>query len=419
MKKIVSVFCAVVLLVSSFSVCVSALSATDANSALEAQNAAFKQLVVERLDVNASGKIEAADARLVLLASAGLSEDALKSEANADIDGDGKVTAIDARVFLRLAAGLEHPEKYAAFSDEEKFEYFKAIINSIKPNAYKYYRYNLETNPSVKHDNQPLVDDINKQMQKLADRFNMGEEIDFGKELTTPVSPSSSTYGDTLYASKSNLPVKYNELACLATLSNVKKVEYKTGETYKIETKVRQSSKNIVYTDTMAGLDSIKVTVKDDASVVIKNSGNDFSALHVSKLLNALSDLDIAIMKNENQNSIESLEKTFSGMGDFDFDMTPKSIIYHDSYVKIYFEPDTGKPVAVDYNLGYNIVMNMYMFIDIKGEDVADMGNLGNLLFGEQLLKVDGEVNLDTQMNVFNSYYFYENNPNHAVLSAE
>lgn len=416
MKKIVSVFCAVVLLVSSFSVCVSALSVTDANSALEAQNAAFKQLVVERLDVNASGKIEAADARLVLLASAGLSEDALKSEANADIDGDGKVTAIDARVFLRLAAGLETPEKYVAFSDAEKFDYFKAIINSIKPNKYNFYIYNLETNPSVSHNNPEMVKDINEQMNDVASKFGMDEEMDFGKELTTPVAPVSQTFSAKI-ASKTSIPVKGNDLACIATLSNVKKVEYKTGETYKIETKVRQSSKNIVYTDTMAGLDSITVYIRDDASVAIKDSGNNFDSLNVATMLEALDDVDIALMKRQNADSIASLENSFSGMGDFDFEMTPKTIRYHDSYVKVYFEPDTGKPIAVDYNLRYNIVMNMDIFIDINAMDLITGGSSGSS-FG-QILYVDDDVDLDTEMNVFNSYYFFDNNPNHAVLSAE
>ena len=112
MKKIISVICAVVLLVSSFAFSVNALTADEAKSNLAAQNTAFIKMINDRIDVDNSGKIQASDARLVLLASAGLNDSALKNKANADIDGDGKITAIDARTFLRIAASLESIEKY-------------------------------------------------------------------------------------------------------------------------------------------------------------------------------------------------------------------------------------------------------------------------------------------------------------------
>lgn len=58
-------------------------------------------------DVNSDGNVTAADARLVLRASARL--DVLSDDvfAHADADRDGKIAASDARLILRCAAGLE------------------------------------------------------------------------------------------------------------------------------------------------------------------------------------------------------------------------------------------------------------------------------------------------------------------------
>ena len=60
-------------------------------------------------DVNADGKITAADARLALRLSAGLETiDKMKVSVTViDYNGDGKITAADARKILRKAAGLE------------------------------------------------------------------------------------------------------------------------------------------------------------------------------------------------------------------------------------------------------------------------------------------------------------------------
>ena len=58
-------------------------------------------------DVNYDGKLTAADARLILRATAQLelfTADQLKL---ADMNGDGKITAADARYALRKSAGLE------------------------------------------------------------------------------------------------------------------------------------------------------------------------------------------------------------------------------------------------------------------------------------------------------------------------
>lgn len=58
-------------------------------------------------DVNLDGKVNAADARLALRASAKLAKLNKTQNWNADINKDGKVTATDARAILRLSAKLK------------------------------------------------------------------------------------------------------------------------------------------------------------------------------------------------------------------------------------------------------------------------------------------------------------------------
>lgn len=58
-------------------------------------------------DVDGDGKVEAADARTALRASAKLETLDPDERMRADIDGDGKVTAADARKILRKSAGLK------------------------------------------------------------------------------------------------------------------------------------------------------------------------------------------------------------------------------------------------------------------------------------------------------------------------
>ncbi len=57
-------------------------------------------------DVNADGRITAADARLILRFSAGIQRYTVAQQAKADINGDGRITAADARLVLRIAASM-------------------------------------------------------------------------------------------------------------------------------------------------------------------------------------------------------------------------------------------------------------------------------------------------------------------------
>lgn len=58
-------------------------------------------------DVNSNGKIDAADARLILRHAAGLENFSQTQQKNADVTADGKITAADARKVLRASAKLE------------------------------------------------------------------------------------------------------------------------------------------------------------------------------------------------------------------------------------------------------------------------------------------------------------------------
>lgn len=58
-------------------------------------------------DADGDGEITAADARLILRASAGIEKLQGQNLSNADADGDGEITAADARKVLRESAGLD------------------------------------------------------------------------------------------------------------------------------------------------------------------------------------------------------------------------------------------------------------------------------------------------------------------------
>lgn len=77
-------------------------------------------------DVDADGKVTAADARLALRASVGLEKYTANSApfTASDVDADGRITAADARLILRAAVGLEklvpkHVHSFGAWTAEK------------------------------------------------------------------------------------------------------------------------------------------------------------------------------------------------------------------------------------------------------------------------------------------------------------
>ena len=91
-------------------------------------------------DVDADGKVTAADARFVLRAAVGLENVRPGSElfTDADVDGDGKLTAGDARALLRAAVGLEALSADAALLRA----YLRSILIPFKGLSAE-FRYNL------------------------------------------------------------------------------------------------------------------------------------------------------------------------------------------------------------------------------------------------------------------------------------
>lgn len=73
-------------------------------------------------DVNGDGKISAADARLVLRASASLGELTPDQQLVAEVTGDGKISAADARLILRAAAELDTLPEITVEPDSETDE---------------------------------------------------------------------------------------------------------------------------------------------------------------------------------------------------------------------------------------------------------------------------------------------------------
>lgn len=82
-------------------------------------------------DVDGSGKITAADARIVLRNSASLEVLSDEQKAAADIDGNGNVTAADARIILRISASLDSINNYISVEpDFDTLELSNYILTS-------------------------------------------------------------------------------------------------------------------------------------------------------------------------------------------------------------------------------------------------------------------------------------------------
>lgn len=425
MKKIISVICAVVFLLSSVSVSAFALTKTDADADLAAQNKTFNDLTIGKMDVNASGKIDAGDARAVLLCSAGLEENGI-NKANADIDKDGKVTAIDARIFLRMSAKLEKPEKYYNVSDAQKLSYFTSIINSIKPNSYAYYQSAVDTTEKIDYnDKNGVIADINRQFSIYADMDESMKGFNFGDELKASVGDKYSPYLSNITTSRkiqnSNYPVKDNDLAFLATIDDVKKIEYKTNETCEFAI-YNSALTSLRYKDTITNLDSITVYLKDDAKLSLTGNADAFNNTYAGKALDVLSvdEIDEDIVGDLGLDSITGMED----LGKCEITMTPKTLQYHDCYVKVYFYPETGIPVATEHNLNYTIGMNMDLLIDFDPSnltaDIPGMDIIFDIILREnkgKILYVDGDFDLNNTMSTKTCVYLYQNNPNHITFN--
>lgn len=420
MKKIISVICAVVLLVSSFAFSVNALTADEAKSNLATQNAAFVKMIKERIDVDNSGKIQASDARLVLLASAGLNDSALKNKTNADIDGDGKITAIDARTFLRIAASLEPIEKYLKLTNAEKYNYFLAIINSIKPGTPRYYSSVTDETKKINYkDPDNVVGQINDQVRGLGEKVEQLSKIfpdlkdadlsetknfDFAqsiKEAEGKKQYVSFKTASTQTVQKSNYPVIGNELACLLDIKDIKSVKYETNQVFTYE-KIKSGTNVVTYTESVSGLDAITVYVNDDKAVSLTGDiSGRFDNLTVNKAFDTLSEAEIKniLVENATAGDLGEIEN-MKEFGTIELNVEPKTLQYKDSYIKVYFDPATGTPVGTVHNLGYAINMKMTTFVDISFDII-------------KIFNVSGTMEMENVLSTETKVYLYETNPDH------
>lgn len=412
MKKIIAAICAVVLLISSVSVSALALTKEDADSAVIAQ----KNLFDEAFGQN----ITAADARNVLLTSAGLKTEDVDTKLF-DIDGDGRITAIDARTFLRIAAKLENiNDHYASI----KYDYFLAIINSVKPSGSKFYESAIEEIEKVSYvDYNDVVGQMNKQLDMYSSYDESMKGYDFAKELRASEGEKTLNYrmANTQVITNNNYPVKENELACFASLDDIEKVEYKTNQSFtftRLRKQVGSDEYKTVYEETVTGLDAITVYIKPENVSLTGNTDGIFDNLKTGKAFDILSeeDLEELIESNSSIGAIDGMED----LGKCDIGITPKSLNYKGCYITVYFDPATGVPVGSVHNLHYVMSMTMKMDIDISAKSLAGdsvalqaLITLLTLQNGGKLLKVNGSMDISNEMNTRTVTYFTSNNAAH------
>lgn len=412
MKKIIAAICAVVLLVTSVSVSALALTKDEADSAVVAQ----KNLFDEAFGQN----ITASDARNVLLTSAGLKSDDVDTKLF-DIDGDGKITAIDARTFLRIAAKLENINDYYA---SIKYDYFCAILNSVKPSGSKFYESSLEEIEKVDYvDYNDVVGQMNKQLDLYSSYDESMKGYDFAKELRASEGEKTLGYrmANTQIITDNNYPVKENELACFASFDDIEKVEYKTNQSFtftRLRKQVGSDEYKTVYEETVTGLDAITVYIKPESVSLTGNTDGIFDNLRTGKAFDILSeeDLEELIESNSSIGAIEGMED----LGKCDIGITPKSLNYKGCYITVYFDPATGVPVGSVHNLHYVMSMTMKMDIDISAKSLAGDDALIQALItlltlqnGGKLLKVNGSMDISNEMNTRTVTYFTSNNAAH------
>lgn len=385
MKKLISVFCAIIMLVTSFSFAAFAATKDEANGSVAAINKEFNEFIEKRFDANGSGKLDAADARAILLYSAGMKPETANI-GNSDADGDGRVTALDARLVLRLSAQIDSPDLY--YSTAQKLDYFNAVINSVKPNRYNYYGMNISSTDAVTYT------DPNKVVKTINDRVNAwsgftGEKMDLGAELTqTETTYTNFSLARVHTISTANFPIYYKDYASILTADNITKIEYKKNQKYNYVHYDRTGKQD--YSETVSGLDSITVYIKSD---MLTRLPEDTSTLSNGKIFNIIDQKDIDSMLENDFGSMDGIDS----IGEFKIDTSFNSIKYYDSFVTIYFDHDTGTAVGVDYNLHYDVSITLKMKVKI------------DLI----LLDTEGPITLLSTMTEKDTYYFWNNNEAH------
>ena len=431
MKRILSAFLSV-MIVMSFSVQIFAAGTQKSTDEYDKFCGYLLQF-----DVNGSNSLDPADARATLRHSVGLPVEENEDNSKMDVDSDGIVTAIDARYLLRLAVGLESVLQYIPFEDQ--LACFNSLLNLPRANAEKsasnYYRLYANTvdnigNVTLKEDSNKVVTALDNGMNKLAE--TEADKVDFVKTLTSGFKANTSSYDtakcSAVYSSaivagysRNLLPVILNQngvdekKASYITADDVESIEYSKNQTYKF---IRYGSvydstnkknvidkTNVLYEKTVTGLDALTLVLKSDTNITGTHTSKAFIIEDEDEIMEALKGVN------------EDFDFGGTGIdeyGDFEFNMaTPvlNSFSYSNATITVYFYPDTGNVVAVNYSKDVTYTVKLWMDIYFKLDTL--MGITGSIASGIDLTKplVDatGNAYITNNENTVQEFFFFKN----------
>ncbi len=360
MKKIISVFCAVIVIILSVSVGAYALTAEESKNAIDAAYDAYFTGLPG--DVNKDSAFTAYDARTALLASAGYTEGADLTKA--DLDGDNVVTAIDARTLLRVSAGLDDE---AILSKNNQLKLFNAFMNSIKAEKLGFRKFTTQQNKDITYDNAATINKFNDQMNNLAQiagesSMDIRDELLKGKGVTTYAYSSGIKE-----AQADNYPVIGKDYSSSLAIGDVKSIEYKTNQTYTYAPKTSYGTS--VTPAVLTGLDVLTVYFNSEKIAGTASNANSAYVKCFDVPTNE------SVMKEYN-----SLNEMFTGELESmigSMSVSTNHISYYDSYISIYFDHDTKKICATEYSMNCDIsialkfdLYNLLLGIDVRNQTV-------------------------------------------------
>lgn len=397
MKKAISVILSIVMIVLSFSISV---------YSEDAVNADFTRYYGE---VNNIKNITVSDARNVLLQSIGAIDNA--DFPYADADSDGAVTAIDARAILRVAVKLDSSDNYF-FTN--KANLFNTLINSIKPAKYKYFSQTKDYVDDVTYDNAKLIESIDNQLNNLMSKFDgEAEALDLSKEIVAEkgkVTYTGTKYDKYFTISNTNYPLSGNELTSLLKPENIESFELKTNENYKFNAKDKNTGKDAWISNELTGLNSITVHIKSDN---VTGLTEDYSSLNTSKAFDILSkdDIEAAIGSTGSLSGLDGIDGLEDLGARMNINMSFNNINYNNSYVKIYYNPSTGIPVATEHSLHYDMTVTMSLDLYVP--------NIGGMITGWEIgkpyLKAKGDINIINSNTKTQSFCFHNADPAYPI----
>lgn len=345
MKKIISVFCAAVLFVTSFSVVAFAVTAEDCAEKIEKESAYLFDGAV--CDVTNDGQFSAADARAALLASAGLlGENNVNYRLEkADADGDGKITAIDARMMLRVSAKLDNADTITA---SHQLNLFNALANSIKASGTSVRYSNLVENKELYCDNESVLKTLNDQMNALVSE---DEKMDMIADITKEKGKKAGTRGNYSEATNANYPLTGKDFVSDLSMSDIASIEYKANQSYSYQhTRYVENVPSTLTSQSaeLTGLDSLTVYFNTEKLTTLPD--NVLSTKH-GKIFD-IPDSE-SLMSG---NGFDDLNSAFAGLEALIGSMKISfgNLSFHDAYVTIYFDRATMKVCAAEYNMYYD-----------------------------------------------------------------